>query len=123
MDIKICKICEEENLLDNYCTIKDGQSICEKCSYSLLKEYIKNNSINLKREQIECDCGKSVFISYLTKHKETDIHRRRMNNIKKCTTCKLEKPYEYFHNCMSTHDKRYHSCKECEKLKKKLKKK
>lgn len=36
-----------------------------------------------------------------------------MNKVIKCTTCKLEKFYDYFQNSKSTHDKICYSCKEC----------
>lgn len=130
----ICKICNEEKSLDNYYKRKSSknnhQPICKICSYELLKEYIKNNEEHHKsyikkyqrehyhkvkenREKCTCECGKSVDLNHLSKHIETDFHKRKINNVKKCTTCKLEKSLDKFYNCNVTYDKLFYSCKEC----------
>lgn len=37
------------------------------------------NYFNQKTQQIECECGKTVSINRLDKHKETKLHERLMS--------------------------------------------
>ena len=53
------------------------------------KEYMKNYYLKNKTkhleymaEKIKCDCGKSVGRCYLAKHKRTEIHCKKMEEIK-----------------------------------------
>ncbi len=48
-------------------------------------------------EKVNCDCGESIVKSYLLQHQQTDVHRRRLNKLRKCTVCKIEKGYNEFY--------------------------
>lgn len=51
-------------------------------------------------EKVNCDCGESIVKSYLLQHQQTDVHRRRLNKLRKCTVCKIEKGYNEFYKSL-----------------------
>lgn len=62
-------------------------------------------------EKIECECGKTFCRNNVyKKHLKTDLHRRRINNIRKCTFCKEEKSYDQFYTHKSGLS---YGCKKC----------
>jgi hypothetical protein len=69
---------EEINQPITYCHVKKGRRITKNIKED--KEYYKK-FYHLKKEVVECECGRILNNWGLLKHRKTDYHKRVMEKI------------------------------------------
>lgn len=105
-NVKKCTFCKEEKSYDQFYKHKSGLSYgCKSCvSILLAKKY------ETKKVKIDCECGKKIMDKWYEKHLNSNIHRRRILNIRKCSSCQEEKAYNEFYKVGSDFS---YNCKKC----------
>jgi hypothetical protein len=68
----MCKVEHPLEYFEKSNQTKDGKS-CIRDHYLFIKD---------KYGKIKCECGEDIVRTYTDKHKETDIHRRKLNGVK-----------------------------------------
>lgn len=112
MNNKTCTVCNEtkdvENFYKHYSTKDKLNGKCKDC--------FKLFYYNFCKDQVLCECGKMIRKPYLETHKNSDLHKRVIGLIKKCSLCQIEKPYEFFSKTKSTPSGLSQNCKNCHKV-------
>lgn len=109
MENKLCSFCKEFKPLNEFYTSgHDKNKLRNYCKNCFIKVYYAPR-------KIQCECGKQITDKRHERHLQTDIHRRTMAKVMKCSHCKTEMAYDNFHRDKTSGDGLRCICKECQK--------